>query len=372
MSLKSPTAHAGGGQGAIARRMRMPVVLGVLARHMPSLIALFALPLLLAVIDSERQFAMRILVVGSLMLVLGFFGRRLPVGNDLRTHEALAAIALTFLIGALGMTWPLMVYDLTPLNALFEAMSGITSTGFTMAHNITDWPWSAQITRAWLQWYGGFVILVAVIAVILEPGAAARRLGVLSVESEKVVASMRQRAQVVLISYSILTLCCFFLLYAAYPQLVPAISLTLTAVSTGGFSVYGDSVASLPVTASFVIIIFCLATAVPIDHYQLIRQRQIGKFFRSEEIFLLGWLVLAGVLLLVLLHWIDKASLSARDVYDLFFVAASAQSTAGFSTASVPSLTDAQKLMLWTAPPPASRCAKRAVSLEPQEGAIHG
>lgn len=102
MPVSAPTAHAGGGQTTIARRMRATVVIGVLARHMPSLLALFAVPLALAMVDGEAQFAIRVLVVGGLVLTIGFLARRLPIDDDLRTHEALAAIALTFLIGALG------------------------------------------------------------------------------------------------------------------------------------------------------------------------------------------------------------------------------------------------------------------------------
>ncbi|MGF1475333.1 MAG: TrkH family potassium uptake protein [Geminicoccaceae bacterium] len=334
------------GQTAVLRRIRARIMLGVLGRLTPTLIALFAVPMILAIIDDQWLFVGRLAAGGAIVVIIALIGRTISLGDDVRPHEVLAATALTFLLGTLGMTWPLMIYGLPFVDGLFEAMSGITSTGFTVVSDIEQWPWSAQITRAWLQWYGGFVILVAVIAVILEPGVAARRLGAIDVEGTTIVASMSQRARVVIVTYSLLTLLCFAMVFAAHPELVPAISLTLTAVSTGGFSVYGDSLASLPVLASAILLLFCVATAVPIDHYEYLRRRRFSLFFRDTEILLLGYLVAFGFGLMVLLGWFADGTLSWRGIYDLFFVTASAHSTAGFSTASVAELTDAQKALL--------------------------
>lgn len=334
------------GQGILSRRIRGRVVIGLLGHHAPSLIALFVVPVAVGLLGGAYEFTIRSAICALPFLALPLFTRNLDVPDDLRTHEALATVAVVFAIAALGMTWPFMAYGLSPLDALFEAMSGVTSTGFSKVVDIEAWPWPAQIARAWTQWYGGFVILSVVVALLMQPGPTIQRLGMLSVRTDNVIDQMNRRARKVLLVYVIVTFVAIALAWLALRDVVAAVSLALAAVSTGGFSIYNDSVASVPGAALAVIAFFCILTAIPVDRLYGLRQRKFADLFLHPEVTALLALAAFGAFALCVLEWLTTGATSLARLGDLAFNAVSAQTTAGFAATEVGLLASSQKFVI--------------------------
>lgn len=333
------------GQAILSLRIRPLVVVALLGQHVPSLLALFAVPVAVGIAGGAYDFALRAALSALPFLLLLLPARILNVPEGLRSHEALATVALVFLLAAAGMTWPFMLYGLSPLNAFFEAMSGVTSTGFTKVSDIEAWPWPAQIARAWTQWYGGFVILTVIVALLMQPGPSVRQLGMQSVKQEGgVIEQMNQRARHVLIVYLVITAVAIAVSYLVMRDPVAAVALSLTAVSTGGFSIYNDSVAGVPALQAVIIAAFCLLTAIPVDQLFGLRPKGVAKVFRHPEIRALLVLAGLGAVALCLLEWQSEGLPDLQRIGDLAFIAVSAQSTAGFSTGEVSDA--AQKLVL--------------------------
>ena len=70
-------------------------------------------------------------------------------------NEGMVVVALIFLLAPLLMTYPFMAAGLSFEDALFEAISGVTTTGLSTLATVQDKPASFLFTRAWMQWYGG-------------------------------------------------------------------------------------------------------------------------------------------------------------------------------------------------------------------------
>lgn len=321
-------------------------MLGLLGRHAPSLIALYLVPIAVCMVGGAWDFALRSAICAVPVVLLPLITRKIDVPASLRSHEALATVALVFLIAAAGMTWPFMTYGLGPLDAFFEAMSGVTSTGFTKVADIEAWPWPAQIARAWTQWYGGFVILTVVVALLMQPGPTAQRLGIVSVHSDNVIDQMNQRARKVLIVYAVITVIAILLSYAALRDPVAAVALSLTAVSTGGFSIYNDSLASIPVPGIAILGLFCILTAIPIGQLFRIRDLRPLRILKHPEVGALVVLMALGAVALCLLEWLRAGVPSLAKAGDLLFAAVSAQTTAGFSTGDISTYGTDQKMVL--------------------------
>ncbi len=344
--MRAPTRGRGGGQKVLARPVRLTLLASTLARHALPLSLLVAVPLLLAAIDRDATLALRLGVSLGAMLLLLVAGRFARLRGELRRHEALAAVGLVFLLACALMIWPMMRSGLGFVDALFETVSGITTTGLTMIPEVERLPWTLQLTRAWLQWFGGLVILVLALALVIGPGAIAKRLGMVGITEQDIVSSTRVRARMVLASYCVITLATFAVLLAAMGDPLEAALHAMSAVSTGGFSSQQESLAAFSAPAVALVMLACLAGAVSIGHYpQALRDR--GRSLLSDaELRTLLLLCLLGTLALTLAQTLGGAALGLGDLGRNLVTAVSAQTTSGFSAAEVAELSPASKLIV--------------------------
>ncbi len=131
-------------------------------------------------------------------------------------------------------------------NAFFESMSGLTSTGATIFSDIESLPSSILLWRSVMQWIGGFGIILLVLAVV--PMLGLNKYSLYTAEmsgadnTAKTTTSTRTMVQRTLSVYCLLTLAFVVLLRLTGMTLWEAANLTFTHISTGGFSIYGDSI----------------------------------------------------------------------------------------------------------------------------------
>ena len=133
-------------------------------------------PLAFALFTSEwTQVTRYALVCGGLFLVGGLLAR-LPTPTQIQGNEALSITAITFVLASLLMSWPLMAPGGSYLDAFFEAVSGVTTTGMSTLGNIENRGDAFLFARAWMQWYGGLGIIILSVAILMGHQAIARRL----------------------------------------------------------------------------------------------------------------------------------------------------------------------------------------------------
>ena len=159
----------------------------------------------------------------------------------------------------LVLALPMTMAGVGFLDALFETVSGITTTGLSTFATVADKPASLIFAAAWLQWMGGIAILVLSFALLFGQSASARRLTAVIAGEQGVVAGTRAYASVVIRVYVGLTLVGIAALIVAGAHWFAAVTLTLSAVSTGGFAPFDGSLAGQGGLVRGVVIALCLA-----------------------------------------------------------------------------------------------------------------
>jgi trk system potassium uptake protein TrkH len=312
------------------------------------LAVLTLVPLGVAVVAGHWSLAVRYAVVCASLFVAGGLFARVQAPARIQVNEALAVTALAFIVSPLLMSWPMMEGGAPFIDALFEAVSGVTTTGLSTLSSIEHRSATFLFSRAWMQWYGGLGIIVLSVGLLMGHQAAARRL-VKPVESgETLVATARTHAQHSLMVYVTLTLLGLALVWPLTGNGFHALLLVLSAVSTGGFSPSDASLAGLTShSAAIAVIGISFLSAVSLPLYW--RASQAGwrdvlpTLYTDVELraLLLTCLVTGG--LLTWLSWLEHGNLRW---YQGFMMGISAQTTTGFSTITVSEMDPASKLVM--------------------------
>ena len=201
--------------------------------------------------------------------------------------------------------------------------------------------------RAWMQWVGGLGIVALSFVFVIGPGKLARKLAGYEGHGEDIVGSTRSLAQRALIVYTLLTVLCTLLLLTFNVDIFSAISHAFAAVSTGGFSIYDNSLAGLPgFHIAVIVLFFSLCGSIPLLLYYDSTQHGWRFFFRNAQF---KALVTCSVLLIVMMTWSLYAN-SALTLGDAFthgaLLAVSAQTTTGFTTISLAKLDNTSQILL--------------------------
>ena len=147
-------------------------------------------------------------------------------------------------------------------NALFEAVSGVTTTGATILTDIESMPRSILLWRSFLQWFGGLGIVIFTIALLPLLGVSGEKIFNLEYpgpSSEKITPRIKDTARLLLKFYIGFTLALFLLLSYSM-SFFDAICHAMTTMPSGGFSTFNDSINGQSDYVKSVILFFMLVT----------------------------------------------------------------------------------------------------------------
>jgi trk system potassium uptake protein TrkH len=193
--------------------------------------------------------------------------------------------------------------------AWFESMSGVTSCGATVFPEVGHLPASVLLWRSVTQWFGGFGIVLIVLAI--TPRLGINKYALYTAEASGADNNGRNAVRTVvtvrrtLAVYLLLTLFFIVLLLASGMQLWDAVNLTFTNISSGGFSVNSDSIASITPLQQYILAAAMLLSGVNFTLLFLIfalRWKQIGHKLDQLRLYLLLCL-LAVAFVVATLHW---------------------------------------------------------------------
>ena len=286
----------------------------------------------------DWQFAWRAGAGAAAAAALAALGR-LRAPRRIQGNEALVVSASLFFVAPAVMLLPLAGAGLSWMDALFEAVSGVTTTGLSTVRHVSARPAALLFARAWMQWYGGLGFLALAVALLTTPSVEARRLSLADSDRDNLVGSARVHFRRVLAAYVVLTAAGTGLLIALTVPPFAALLHALAAVSTGGFSSLDDSIAGLGgwgVRAAVTLI--SLTGAVSFTLYYRLLRRRWGELWRHPEpaALLVCALVAAGLLLL--LDRLAGRGSWGGAVGNALAMAFSAQTTTGFATTGVGAL----------------------------------
>lgn len=324
-------------RGAVVLRYlgELGLVLGVTA----------LVPTLGAVVFNELPLALPYALVSGLLIGAGMLARRMPAPAEIQRNEALVITAAAFVLGAAIMAVPFALEGIPWLDALFEAVSGITTTGLSTLASVEDRSRTFLLARAWLQWVGGLGFVVLSLALTLEPAVVTPRLGASTLEPANVVGSIRIHARRVLFVYLGLTAFGVTALAALGTGGFDAVVHTLAGVSTGGFAPRDSSLATLTTRIQWGVLLVSMLGAVSLPLYAELRRGRWRDLRDDVEVRALVVLIAVqlGLLLVATRAGSGGAEVPAGQ---LALLAISAQSTTGFSTVSIDSLSSGAQALL--------------------------
>lgn len=255
--------------------------------------------------------------------------------TNLNRREALLSVALIWLMAGVCSGLPfLFAADLSPADALFEAVSGLTTTGATVITDIeTRLSRPLLLWRSMTQWLGGMGIVVLFVAVFPSLGAGGKHLyrgEAPGAQAEGFKPRIAETSLALWKFYLFFTVAEFVVLTALGMDPFEALCHSLTTMSTGGFSTRDGSVGGFetPVFEWVIGTFMFIATVNYGLYYLALRKRDLGAFLRNVEFRVYVGLIVVAVGLLALLnldtHGGDIGT-SARYAY--FMVATTLSST---------------------------------------------
>ena len=277
------------------------------------------------------------LAVAAACGLIGFLCvRKKPASKIFFAREGFVTVSLGWIILSLFGCMPFLLGgEITRFeDALFEIVSGFTTTGASILDKVEDLSKASLIWRSFSHWIGGMGILVFLLAVL--PMTGDYNMHIMRAESPgpsvgKLVPKIRFTAKLLYSIYLFLTVVMFLLLLAGSMPLFDSLCMTFGAAGTGGFSCRNFGQAGYTVYQQNVITIFMLLFGVNFNVYYLFLIRKPKDAFKCEELRGYLFIVVAAIVLITLNTWGMFPDLKTA-VHHVAFQVASIITTTGYST----------------------------------------
>jgi trk system potassium uptake protein len=316
-----------------------------IARVLGVLLTLFSLTLLVPIAISlwfDDHNYMTFLLAFAITFAAGI-GLWLPARTskaDLRTRDGFLITALFWSVLSTFGALPLILSDglsLSFTDAMFEAVSGLTTTGATVISGLDQLPPSILYYRHQLQWFGGIGIIVIAVAILPMLGIGGMQLYRAEapgpVKDNKLTPRITETAKALFLMYLVLTLTCGIAYWLAGMNWFEALCHAFSTVANGGFSTHDDSIRYFDSSAILLICsVFMLISGANFAlHFFVWREKSLHYYFADAEFrFYFGWIVVGTLVTVSYLYFTH--AYDAKDSFVIgFFNLASTLSTAGFA-----------------------------------------
>ena len=277
-------------------------------------------------------------VISSLIsLTVGMlFTRKKPTNKSFYAKEGFITVALGWIALSVSGALPFLISGEIPnvFNALFESISGYTTTGATILSDVESLSKGILFWRSFTHWIGGMGVLVFVLCIL--PLADGNNMHLMRAESPgpsvgKLVPKMRSTAMILYGIYAALTVVEGILLLFGGMSLFDAVTTSLATAGTGGFGIKNNSMADYSMYIQNVVAVFMFIFGVNFNIYFLMLVRKPKEILQSEELKTYLGIVLVATVVIALNI---SGSLSSIWValQQAFFQVTSIITTTGFST----------------------------------------
>ena len=261
--------------------------------------------------------------------------------RELRVRHGFMIVVLFWtVLGLLGAV-PLVLADYPNMpvtDAVFESISGLTTTGATVIVGLDDLPKSILFYRQQLQWLGGMGIIVLAVLPMLGIGGMqlyrAETPG--PMKNSKLTPRITETAKALWFIYMGLTLACTLSYWLAGMDMFDALAHAFSTIAIGGFSTHDKSMGYFDSTLIEVVaVVFLLLSGINFAlHFMAVKRKSIKIYLKdTESIFYLGILLSVSLLAVVVLYSTGTYSDLGRAISRGVFQAVSIGTTAGFTTA---------------------------------------
>ncbi len=244
---------------------------------------------------------------------------------------ALSWIALS-LFGSLPFAFSGYIPDI--VDAMFETVSGFTTTGASILPDVEVLPESIVFWRSFTHWIGGMGVLVFLVALL--PLSGGSNMYLMKAEStgpsvSKLVPKVRSTAKILYIIYFCITVIQVILLLCGGMNMLDALVTTFGSVGTGGFGIRNDSMASFTTYQQSVVTVFMILCGINFSLFYLIVTGKVKKALGSGELKTYLGIILVAVAIIVM-NCMDMYGSLGETFRHAAFQVGSIITTTGYST----------------------------------------
>lgn len=275
--------------------------------------------------------------IAAALLIIGFVGCIFkPKNNIVYLKEGCISTALSWIVMSIFGCLPFCISGEIPsfTDALFETVSGFTTTGASILNDIESLSRTALMWRSFTHWVGGMGVLVFLLAVI--PMSGGSNINLMRAESPgpsvgKLVPKLRYTARILYLIYFAMTVIETILLMCGGVGLYESLTIAFGTAGTGGFAILNTSFVTYTPYIQWVTAVFMMLFAVNFNAYYYVIMRQFRKAALMEEVrwFFLIVVASTGVIFINILKMYKTAF---EALTHAFFQVTSIMSTTGFGS----------------------------------------
>ena len=285
--------------------MNKRMVFRTIGRLLQITALLLLVPAVVAIIYTETKqlFAFSFTALGSFVIGLLITLVTKTKNRVIYAKDGFAITALAWICMALVGAVPFVIAGDIPsyVDAVFETVSGFTTTGASILTDVEALSYSALFWRSFTHWIGGMGVLVFVMAII--PNFTDRSIHIMRAEMPgpvigKLVPRVKDTAKILYLIYIFLTILQIIMLRCGDMNWFESIVHSLGTAGTGGFSIKADGLSSYSAYSQWVIAIFMLIFGVNFNLYYLIIMKKFTTAIKSGELWAYALMVLTSVALI--------------------------------------------------------------------------
>ncbi|WP_034446175.1 TrkH family potassium uptake protein [Butyrivibrio sp. AE2032] len=300
---------------------------------------LLVLPLIVALIYKEYDSAISFLVLVIICSVAGTVGALFkPKSRVIYAKEGFAITAVAWIGVSIMGAIPFVITGTIPnfIDAMFETVSGFTTTGGSILTSVEGIEKSVQFWRTFTHWVGGMGVLVFLIAVV--PMADGYSMHLMRAESPgpvvgKIVPKVKDTAKILYLIYFGITVLETLSLWASGLSLYEAMTITFSTVGTGGFAVTNSGIGGYSTLSQAIIILFMALCGVNFTVYYFLIHLKPKEAFAIDEVkYYFGTMFAAAALIAFNIYRAGVLDSAGMCFHHALFAVTSIMTTTGFGT----------------------------------------
>jgi len=294
------------------------------------------LPTVVALIYRESEVWCFLATMAVCLMVGMLLVRRKPKNQIFYVAESFVAVSLSWvLLSVMGaVPFVLSGYIPNPIDALFETVSGFTTTGASILSNVEQLPKCLLFWRSFTHWIGGMGVLVFLLSVL--PMVGGSHMNLMKAESpgpivSRLVPKVQMTAKLLYQIYLGMTILEAVILILGKMPIFDAITITVGTAGTGGFAIRNDSLASYTAFQKNVVTVFMILFGVNFNFYFFLLMRKMGQAFKMQEV-RAYFLIIASAIGIITVNTVALCGNALQAFQDAAFQVGSIITTTGYAT----------------------------------------
>ncbi|MFI3226087.1 MAG: TrkH family potassium uptake protein [Clostridia bacterium] len=318
--------------------MNYSIIRYILAWVLKFQAAFLLLPCIVSIIYKESE-GISFFITALICLAIGLMGTsKKPETQMFFAKEGFIIVALSWIIMGVTGALPFVINGDIPnfTDALFETISGFTTTGASILSDVEALSYSSLFWRSFTHWVGGMGVIVFILAIM--PMTGGHNVHLLRAESPgpsvgKLVPRLRQTAKILYVIYFVMTLAEIIMLLIAGMPMFDSLTTAFGTAGTGGFGIKNSSIGDYSATIQWIVTIFMMLFGINFNAYYFLLGKNKSNFFKIDEVrwYIIIIAVSTAIIAFNILPMFDSVS---DAVLKSAFQVGSVITTTGFSTAN--------------------------------------